>query len=205
MTDGIVKHEEHPYNGQEEIPEGTQVLVVGIAPPPRFSRKEERWEGDVDFYYGSTNNQLWSQIFPKIYGEEILGISREQSLKACKKFLCTKRIWMVDVLQTYWRKNEKSAEDRHLVPLSFTKFEPIFGRLSELGTAIFTGGRAELWSGAAFEKENLISPGGFKKLEGGHRMPRHRRLAMNMGVASARERRERPPADGGGSEVGRCV
>jgi G:T/U-mismatch repair DNA glycosylase len=183
MTEIIANDEDekHPYNTQEEIPERTQILIVGTAPPPRFSQNEKRWEGDVDFYYGSSSNQLWAQIFPKVYCEEVLRISRDQSLIACKEFLRVKRIWMVDVLQTYRRKKKDSAEDRHLVPLTFTKFEPIFSRLFELRTVIFTGAKAELWSGAAFEKENLISPGDFKKLDGGHRMPRCRTLTLKVG------------------------
>ncbi|MCS3731370.1 hypothetical protein [Bradyrhizobium betae] len=177
MTDNT---EKHPYNTREEIPIGTQVLIIGTAPPPRFA-EGQFLEGDIDFFYGSTDNQLWSQIFPRIYGEEVQRLSPTESLTACKKFLCARKIWMVDVLQTYSRQKKDGAEDRHLEPLSFTQFDPIFGQHSEIGTVIFTGAKAELWSGAAFEREGLIRPGDFKKLEGGHRMPRCRKLTIDVG------------------------
>jgi hypothetical protein len=61
--------EVHPYNSANPIPNGTRVLIVGTAPPERFSRlpgSSGDLSGDVRFYYGSRDNELWSTILPSV-------------------------------------------------------------------------------------------------------------------------------------------
>ncbi len=56
--------ETHPYNHHEAIPDGTCKLIVGTAPPPRFSHPRSTDKVclrpcDLDFYYGSEDNFMW--------------------------------------------------------------------------------------------------------------------------------------------------
>jgi hypothetical protein len=58
MTE-IMEH--HPYNHREEVPQETRLLIIGTAPPPRFSNPAFRImkELDFDFFYGSEDNYMW--------------------------------------------------------------------------------------------------------------------------------------------------
>ena len=106
--------EEHPYNFHYSIPEETCLLIIGTAPPPRFSHRRPKDIGprDVDFYYGSSDNQLWS-ILEDLYGEKLYwpsreNPSREDSREAMCSFLRTHEMWMRDAdVPTKRRKREK--------------------------------------------------------------------------------------------------
>ncbi|QDF37808.1 hypothetical protein FJN17_09605 [Bradyrhizobium symbiodeficiens] len=117
--------EKHPYNSSP-IPPDTKTLIVGTAPPPRFSHPrpphagpEKDW--DADFYYGSESNYLWVYL-EDAAGERIFakpGTSEaavEDTENLMRGFLQRHRIWMRDVLQTYRRKegHEFSPMDRHI-------------------------------------------------------------------------------------------
>jgi hypothetical protein len=53
--------ETHPYNLRETIPDETRLLIVGTAPPPRFSNPACKGTRplDFDFFYGSEDNYMW--------------------------------------------------------------------------------------------------------------------------------------------------
>jgi hypothetical protein len=54
--------ETHPYNS-EPIPDNVRLLIVGTAPPPRFSNPQCEGVGahklDFEFFYGSGHNNMW--------------------------------------------------------------------------------------------------------------------------------------------------
>ena len=62
------RDEEHPYNKAYFIPESTETVIVGTAPPPQFSNPTlgGRREMDADFYYGSEDNYMWWEILNSI-------------------------------------------------------------------------------------------------------------------------------------------
>jgi hypothetical protein len=150
--------EVHPYNKIEIIPPGTRFLVIGTAPPPRFSRplsneSKGSHREDVKFYYGSSDNQLWSEILPKVFIREF-GNCEEMI-----EFLADRKIWMVDILQEYRRKKFDGALDVDLMPHSFTDLKSIFRDHPTIDTLFFTGGNAEAWTRKQLAEQKLISTG----------------------------------------------
>jgi G:T/U-mismatch repair DNA glycosylase len=176
MTDSV---ETHPYNTSEPIPKGTCLLIIGTAPPCRFAKPPPKpfFDNDVDFFYGSAKNQLWSCILRKLYGKVFLLPSRDESRNTCREFLISQQFWMIDVLQTYRRKQPGSAKDSDLDPVIYTDFKPIFEQHPTIKTLTFTGGKAEEWTGVKLEKERLIRHGDFRK---SGNMPRPRLLTIDL-------------------------
>jgi G:T/U-mismatch repair DNA glycosylase len=163
------KDETHPYNLEPvgSIPEGTCLLIVGTAPPPRFSLLRVAGSGlknrDVDFYYGSSDNQMWRPILEELYGVKFFCSSRDDPREAMRSFLSRHKMWMRDVLQVYRRKEgtETRSRDGDIEWRNYTKFAPIFARHRSIDTVVFTGERAEKWTGEQLEKEGLIERGNF--------------------------------------------
>ena len=109
--------EVHPYNSAYPIPRGTRVLVVGTAPPERFSRlpgPSGDLSGDVRFYYGSRDNELWSKIIPKIARFQLGQGDAEAKRQEMISFLKVNRILMLDVHERYLRERAGSSLDSNL-------------------------------------------------------------------------------------------
>lgn len=153
-------HETHPYNSLP-IPEGTKTLIVGTAPPPRFSLPRPPHEGprkayDADFYYGSDANWLWVYL-EKAAGEELFAepgtpeAVAEDTENLMQDFLRRHQLWMRDVLQTYRRKPEKhsSASDQDIdlahEGTTFLKFIPTLKNNISIQKIVFTSEQAAKW------------------------------------------------------------
>ena len=114
--------ETHPFHDEHPIREGTRTLVVGTAPPPRFSNPNCALKGvdplDFPFFYGSGKNGFW-EIINRIAASMDTPLpsdsapASEYLPKACD-FLRVHKIWMKDVLQTYQRSEECSSLDKHI-------------------------------------------------------------------------------------------
>ncbi len=159
----------HPFNDCEKLPPQTSLLIVGTAPPPRFSSQAtpKALRGlDFEFYYGSEDNDMW------IILEEIAGrregiklfqddYSSKECIDAARYFLKRHNISMKDVLNTYQRKSgrDESASDSDIVPPEpedFLRFKPIFERCSLLRAIAFTSQQAAHWTFAAMRQQGLI-------------------------------------------------
>lgn len=162
--------ETHPYNTLHPIPANTETLIVGTAPPPRFSeprlRSPLQKKLDFDFFYGSGENYMWEilrDIAKSRFNKTILlnSQSAEECTKEARQFLQTHNIWMRDVLQTYRRMPRKSASasDGDIIPppdATFSDFRNVF--VNEMITKIaFTSEDAAKWTIAAILNQNLIS------------------------------------------------
>jgi hypothetical protein len=147
------------------------LLIVGTAPPPRFSLPKTVERGglktdDVDFYYGSYDNYMWvllENIAEDIDGEtlSLSDLSSDKCPDVMRDFLWRHKLWMRDVLQTYERKKgkETSPYDSDIVrPIAtqFTEFRPIFSKLSHLATVAFTSEQAAAWTYEALHDQGLI-------------------------------------------------
>jgi G:T/U-mismatch repair DNA glycosylase len=173
--------ETHPYNECFAIPTGTCLLVIGTAPPPRFSKPRRAClpilPGDVDFYYGSKDNYLWSEIFPELYGPNFLRRSSLEDLRAAMvQFLTEKKIWMRDILQEYERRDGKkhSASDRDIVHREkYTDFQYIFENCPTIDTVVFTGRCAEKWTGQQLSIQQFIYPAP------GDEIPRYKTMSVD--------------------------
>lgn len=163
----------HPYNSSQEIPEGTHSLIVGTAPPPRFSRPvcECIKSPDFEFFYGSRTNFMWrhdgllpsialeldrKELFPR---ESLV----DEKSQVARDFLERHNLWMIDVLQKYQRNwpagSECSADDKYIKwnLNDCTCFKPIFDKCLSLSRIAFTSKNAASWTLQKLLKEQLIS------------------------------------------------
>jgi G:T/U-mismatch repair DNA glycosylase len=166
--------EQHPYNNPEDVPADTRVLIVGTAPPPRFSKNSPcpGMRGlDFDFYYGSEDNYMWQflgEIAEDInYPKKPLFTDDEDAevcTKTARAFLEASRVWMYDTLNAYQRKTgrEHSAHDADIAHKELTDFTPVFQKLSGLNEIAFTSEQASVWTFESLSKNNLISPDQYK-------------------------------------------
>jgi G:T/U-mismatch repair DNA glycosylase len=160
--------ETHPYNQREPIPEGTRILVVGTAPPPRFSNPACRGVSahklDFDFFYGSGHNYFWKWM-NDIATEQGAPLppdeaEPEQYVSAARDFLKKHKIWMKDVLQTYRRKpgDPCSASDGSIEcprPEDCTDFRQVLKEHPSICKMVFTSELACEWTFMAMCDEKL--------------------------------------------------
>jgi G:T/U-mismatch repair DNA glycosylase len=156
--------ETHPYNDREIIPPDTRILIVGTAPPPRFSNPAlggiREW--DAPFFYGSEDNHLWWDILDSIARDvdrRALFSDDDTAQEAVAKmrgFLMRHGMWMRDVLQTYQRKKPCDAADHNIEPKEFADFSSVFQKVPHLGMIAFTSRKAAEWTFQAFIEQDLI-------------------------------------------------
>lgn len=153
--------EQHPYNNKYEIPDDTRLLIVGTAPPPRFSLPRPPFGvfdelRDADFFYGSEHNLLWDYLKlaagePKLATPGSDAVLLEDTEKLMCNYLHRHRIWMKDVLQTYSRKVGKAdspfdsdiniADSR----TTFLDFSAVLSVGGEIERVVFTSDKAADW------------------------------------------------------------
>lgn len=161
--------ETHPYNDLETIPPDTRLLIIGTAPPPRFSRNSQCGELrglDFDFYYGSEDNYMWlflEEIADDINYPKNPLFTDDDTSKTCidtaRAFLKNYKVWMYDVLRIYQRKEGRkcSPYDADIEYREFADFTPIFEKLSNLHMIAFTSEQAGIWAFEAFKDKSLIT------------------------------------------------
>lgn len=168
--------EGHPFNARYPIPPKTRVLIVGTAPPERFSRvlnSGEELLGDVSFYYGSRDNELWLKILPAITGFRFDGPTSEIKRQKMIDFLVIRRIWMHDIFEKYVRARLGSALDSDLRLLKPSDFKSVLRGHRTIDHVIFTGGLAERETCRYMVRERVIK---VSNVLG--RMPRSRTLEL---------------------------
>jgi G:T/U-mismatch repair DNA glycosylase len=154
--------ETHPFN-DEDIPKGTRALIVGTAPPPRFSDPncagKDVHRLDFPFFYGSGRNNFWK--FMNAIADH-LGTplpsdegSAELYAEEARVFLKRYGLWMKDALQTYERTHECSSLDRYLQPQIFTDFLQVFGQHLEVRKVAFTSTQAAKWTFSSLNREDV--------------------------------------------------
>jgi len=159
--------ERHPYNELYPVPDDTETLIIGTAPPPRFSNPALGGirDGDAKFYYGSEDNSLWWDIFDAI-NQKLTGkkLFTDQDWEQChcvgtmRQFLRSHKIWMRDVLQAYKRDDPCSASDSEITRTEFADFRGQLRAASSIRKIAFTSEKAAEWTLEAFEEQGLIAP-----------------------------------------------
>lgn len=150
--------EKHPYNS-EPMPADVRLLIVGTAPPPRFSNPQ--CEGvrahklDFNFFYGSGHNNMWLWL-NKIAADQGRVLPNDEASaqeygEAARDYLRRSRLWMKDVLQTYRRKTGRecsSADDDIIEPLpgECVNFAEVLVQHPSIEALAFTSERAFEWS-----------------------------------------------------------
>ena len=152
--------ETHPYNTLD-IPPNTTLLIVGTAPPSRFSLPRSRHEGlraslDADFFYGSEHNMLWSYLKlaanePDFAEPGSDDAQRENTEAVMQEYLFRHRIWMHDVLQTYVRKKDKPVTaldadiDLNDSRTTFMNFPAVLQAGTKIERVVFTSVQTSNW------------------------------------------------------------
>ena len=138
----------HPYDIY--IPEGTERLIVGTLPPPRFSIGKLK-QRDVDFCYGSCDGLLWpllNQIFD-------LSLSYNNSIEAVdqrKEFLISERIGICDIVASCRREKIESS-DLGMKDITLRDIIIQLERHPSIHTLIFTGGNSKNGPEYLFRKQ----------------------------------------------------
>jgi G:T/U-mismatch repair DNA glycosylase len=159
--------ENHPFNLSEPIQTGTKVLIVGTAPPPRFSNPNCSEVGknplDFKFFYGSGTNNFWKwmNIIAAKIGTPLPSDSAlpgDYYLEA-RSFLKRNRLWMKDVLQSYQRRSgaecsplDSDIEEPEIEDL--TDFRRVLDDYNSIETIAFTSELAAKWTFATFREPN---------------------------------------------------
>lgn len=152
--------ETHPYNSLP-IPPDTKILIVGTAPPPRFSLPRPPFGGpkeglDADFFYGSEHNLLWHYLKlasgePAFADPGTPEALAEDTESIMQDYLRRHRIWMRDVLQTYRRKKERPDSpldvdiDLTAEGTTYLDFFAVLEAGRNIGRIVFTGVKASDW------------------------------------------------------------
>lgn len=156
----LTQLETHPYNSLD-IPPNTTLLIVGTAPPSRFSQPRSQHEGprvglDADFFYGSEHNMLWSYLKraakePDFAEPGSDGAQRENTEAVMQQYLLRHRIWMHDVLQTYVRKKDKPVTaldadiDMNDSRTTFMNFPEVLQAGAKIERVVFTSVQTSNW------------------------------------------------------------
>lgn len=150
--------ETHPYNS-EPIPDNIRLLIVGTAPPPRFSNPECEGVGahklDFEFFYGSGHNNMWLWL-NQIAMEQGMPLPNDEAeaqeyRKAARDYLVRNRLWMKDVLQIYRRtpgRDCSSSDDDIIEPLpgECINFAEVVMQHPSIEALAFTSHKAARWS-----------------------------------------------------------
>lgn len=99
----------HPYC--PFIPEGATKLIIGTMPPYRFCKTpKELYEDDVDFYYGSKDNDFWN-LLSQITGAKLDKKNTETAIIQRKALLSKLHIGITDIIEQCTHINGKSTDD----------------------------------------------------------------------------------------------
>ncbi|MES5481458.1 hypothetical protein QMZ05_01790 [Bradyrhizobium sp. INPA03-11B] len=141
--------EKHPYNCLEAIPDNASTIIVGTAPPQRFSRPDmSLLAGDTCFYYGSKSSRMW-RLLSRVTGISLLEESDNAQRRAnWHNFLMVNDLWMYDVLQEYKRKSgkEASARDADIEEFDLTNFRLVFAAKRRINKIAVTSQQAADWT-----------------------------------------------------------
>ena len=99
----------HPYSPY--IPEGAEKLIIGTMPPYRFCHKdtEKLFTADVDFYYGSKDNDFW-RLLSGILGTELHFLGTEQAINEGKELLRIVNAGVADIINSCYHNEGKSSD-----------------------------------------------------------------------------------------------
>lgn len=160
--------ETHPYNS-EPMPDNVRLLIVGTAPPPRFSNPQCEGVGahklDFEFFYGSGHNNMWLWL-NRIAAERGMPLPNDEAeaqqyRRAARDYLIENRLWMKDVLQTYRRKpgRECSSSDDDIIeplPEECINFAEVLMQHPSIEALVFTSHKAARWSLMAMGQPNHL-------------------------------------------------
>ena len=129
---------QHPY--PIFIPPGTQKLIVGTLPPPRFSTGALR-EKDVDFCYGSCDGLLWP-VLDAIFNLSLRYDNSQEAVSQRKAFLCREKIGICDIVESCYRTKIDASD----LGMQDIRLRDVIAQVllhPTVQTLIFTGGNSK--------------------------------------------------------------
>lgn len=129
---------QHPY--PPYIPHGTEKLIVGTLPPPRFTSRE-LLPGDVDFCYGSRDGQLW-HIISSIFDTPLDYEDTAHAVNQRKKILEDHHIGICDIVAIAQR-DKIDASDTGMKDVELRPIIDILRQNTTIHTLLFMGGNAK--------------------------------------------------------------
>ncbi len=128
----------HPY--PPFIPQGTEKLIVGTLPPPRFTTGELN-ERDVNFCYGSSNGLLWP-ILDRIFNLDLVYDNSDFAIEQRRKFLIERKIGVCDMVASCTRE-KIDASDLGMQDPQLRDLIAILKQNPSIHTLLFTGGNSK--------------------------------------------------------------
>jgi len=131
----MTEKEIHPF--KPYIPENATKLIIGTTPPPRFAKKELS-DNDVNFYYGSEDNNFWN-IVGEITETKFKKENSIQEIEKRKSFLKENNIGICDIVLSMDRKNPNSALDNDLINIEHLNIiDEILVKYPKIDTLLYT-------------------------------------------------------------------
>lgn len=173
----------HPY--QIFIPDGCEKLIVGTLPPPRLSTKDLRPK-DVDFCYGSCDNQLWPAL-EKIFQLHFLYDNSIEAVNQRKDFLRSINTGICDIVESC-RRVKINAQD---LGMDRVILRDIFKQLKlhpTISLLVFTGGNSKNGPEYLFRRQAKEYGVRLEKIDGKHpkehRFVYQRRMIKTVSLTS---------------------
>jgi len=126
----IASKDSHPF--EAFIPPKSKAIIIGTIPPHRFCLPNKSLKGaDVDFYYGSTDNDFW-RLVKKVSSHDF-----EINKEGIKEHLTMCGIAVADTIKSCFRKNN-SASDSDLYEIEFNDIGRILDENPSIKTLVYT-------------------------------------------------------------------
>jgi len=138
----------HPYDIY--IPDGTEKLIIGTLPPPRFSFGKLK-KRDVNFCYGSCDGLLWP-LLDKIFDLSLIYDNSKEAVDQRKEFLISQRIGICNIVASCRREKIESS-DLGMKDITLRDIIVQLERHSSIHTLIFTGGNSKNGPEYLFRKQ----------------------------------------------------
>jgi len=146
----------HPF--AEYVPENSERLIIGTIPPPRFCKESYiHKNGDVFFYYGSSDNNFWPLI------EEVFGTTLEYNdpqiaIEQRKEFLRKHKLGITDIINSCVHLNE-SAEDKNLTQIEIRDISCTLQNNPQIHTLVYTSEKVKKFINCYFNTyHSMIDP-----------------------------------------------
>lgn len=132
-----INEETHPFNNPNDL-KGAKYLFVGTFPPRRFYTKELEAD-DVDWFYGSKDNEFWGANGKEGLIQSALGFEEKilDTKKAREDFCKDRGIAFLDLFQVIKRYGNL-ASDSYIFPIEITKLVCYLQQNSSIETIFFT-------------------------------------------------------------------
>ena len=133
----MFKHQ-HPY--APFLPEGTEKLIVGTIPPPRFTTGE-LFPDDVDFCYGSRFGLLWP-ILERVYDFPLDYENTAASIEQRKQLLSRNRMGICDMVESCER-SRMEASDLGMRNIVLRDLPSVLSAHGSIRRILFMGGASK--------------------------------------------------------------